>query len=129
MKVREFLIAGAALMATGIILGAFGAHQLKELIPEDSLTSFKTGVLYQLIHGVALLALGNVARHDERIDRIAGRLMYVGCILFSGSIYLLSPRFLLGIEGAASFLGPITPIGGSLMIIGWLLFLYRLIRD
>lgn len=116
-------------MATGIMFGAFGAHALKSSIEESSLEAFKTGVQYQLIHGVAMLVLAVISRHDQRIDRLSGRLIWVGTVLFSGSLYLLATKNLLQIESFAKILGPITPIGGSLMILGWLIFLYRILRS
>ena len=116
-------------MATGIMFGAFGAHSLELSLDEKSLEAFKTGVHYQLIHGVALLVLAVIARHDERIDKLSGRLVWVGTVLFSGSLYLLATKNLLQIEAFTKVLGPITPIGGSLMILGWLIFLYRVIRS
>jgi len=129
MRVREFLLVGVVFMATGIMFGAFGAHSLELSLDEKSLEAFKTGVHYQLIHGVALLVLAVIARHDERIDKLSGRLVWVGTVLFSGSLYLLATKNLLQIEAFTKVLGPITPIGGSLMILGWLIFLYRVIRS
>lgn len=129
MRVKEFLLVGVLFMASGIMFGAFGAHSLKSSLTPESLESFKTGVQYQLLHGVALLVLSVISRHDQRIDRLSGRLIWVGTLLFSGSIYLLSTKNLLGLDGIAKILGPVTPVGGSLMILGWLIFLYRILRS
>lgn len=128
MRVREFLLVGVIFMVTGVVLGAFGAHSLKDSVEAVSLEVFKTGVFYQLIHGVALLVLAVISRHDQRIDRLSGRLIWVGTTLFSGSLYLLATKSLLGIDSFVQVLGPITPIGGSLMILGWIIFLYRILR-
>lgn len=128
MRVREFLLVGVIFMVTGVVLGAFGAHILKDSVEVVSLEVFKTGVFYQLIHGVALLVLAVISRHDQRIDRLSGRLIWVGTTLFSGSLYLLATKSLLGIDSFVQVLGPITPIGGSLMILGWIIFLYRILR-
>ena len=113
------LMMSAALGATGVILGAFGAHALKKILPPESLASFEVGVRYQLIHAVALLALAALSAHvaSPWIAR-AGGLWSVGILLFSGSIYLLACRHALGLPGL-KVLGPVTPIGGLLLILGW----------
>jgi uncharacterized membrane protein YgdD (TMEM256/DUF423 family) len=112
--------------ATAVILGAFAAHGLKskmDSLPNGSLLieSFKTGAHYQLLHAIVLLVLAFQA------DKLAGNLFnsavicfMVGIFLFSGSIYILSTRELLGIQNV-SWLGPITPLGGLLIITGWVL--------
>ena len=109
----------AALGATGVILGAFGAHALKKILPPELLASFEVGVRYQLIHAAALLALAALPAQvaSPWIAR-AGGLWSVGILLFSGSIYLLACRHALGMPGL-KVLGPVTPIGGLLLILGW----------
>ena len=108
-----FLIQIAAFFgATGVGLGAIGAHALKKtLVARGTLESWHTATNYQLLHAVALLGL---AAHGDKISPTAGKLLAVGTTLFSGSIYGLS----LGI-GPKAILGPTTPIGGMLMIGGW----------
>lgn len=103
-------------MAIAVALGAFGAHALKERLTPADLEIWKTAVLYQLIHAVALLAIAASWHMMEgpRSDW-AVRLIMAGMTIFSVSLYVLvltGPRWL----------GAITPIGGMLMIIGWLLF-------
>lgn len=105
------------LLAFAIVLGAFGAHGLKNWVSIEKIESFKTGVLYHLIMTLALMLVrfssGFNASHLS-----AFRLVFYGLVMFSGSIYLLvfNAIFQLPIN---AFLGPITPIGGVLMIAGW----------
>jgi uncharacterized membrane protein YgdD (TMEM256/DUF423 family) len=103
----------AILGALAVALGALGAHALKDVLEATSLASYKTAVLYHLLHSIALLAL---TRGDYK--RITAQLWLWGILLFSGSIYLLATDELLGMT--LSFLGPITPVGGVLLIGGWL---------
>lgn len=109
-----------------IVLGAFGAHALKERLEPEQLASFETGVRYAMYHGLAFLVLGLSA---DRLPKLMWvfRLLFGGVILFSGSIFLLSLQSVLGVE--MKFLGPITPIGGLLMIIGWGILLIQLISN
>ena len=104
----------AVLGATGVAAGAFGAHALKDtLIQRGGAENWRTAVLYQLVHAVAVLSLSN-SKVNTSNAALSGKLMTVGTVLFSGSIYMLS----LGI-GPKRFLGPTTPIGGLCMIAGW----------
>lgn len=109
------------MIATGIVLGAFGAHALKEVLTEAKLTSFETGVRYQIYHGLAILLLGFNASRLEKGIRVSVWLLLSGVILFSGSIYFLSIESILGMS--LGFLGPVTPIGGTLMIAGWVVLI------
>lgn len=103
----------AWLGASGVALGALGAHGLKQVLEPQALEAFETGVRYQLIHAVALLATYH--RHHGWWSKA---LWTGGILLFSGSIYGLTLLPLLGIDG--SFLGPVTPLGGLAMLTGWL---------
>jgi uncharacterized membrane protein YgdD (TMEM256/DUF423 family) len=123
---KSILISAAIFGFTGIILGAFGAHGLKNILTETTLESYKTGVMYQLFHAMFLLFLGIFAeRHNNTIIKRIFYFTLIGVILFSGSIYLLSLNtgFKLGISN--KILGPITPIGGLFLISAWfILFVY-----
>lgn len=121
MRKRNYLFAFIS-MAIAIILGALGAHALKDHLNADQIESFKTGVFYQIIHALAIIGLMNLSKSTKSKKFKNGiRLLKVGPIIFSGSIYLLACQDILMISPAAKFLGPITPIGGLLMIIGWVL--------
>jgi uncharacterized membrane protein YgdD (TMEM256/DUF423 family) len=103
---------------SAVILGAFGAHSLKEVLSENQLSSFQTGVRYQFFHGLTILILSfNMNYFTKRLSSII-KIMSVGIILFSFSIYLLNIQYLIGFS--MSYLGPITPIGGLLLITSWI---------
>ncbi|MGI9532630.1 DUF423 domain-containing protein [Lutimonas sp.] len=109
----------------GIIFGAFGAHRLKRILPAEVLHSFETGVKYQLMHAVVLLFLGFHFDFISFTERMIASSFIIGVVLFSGSIYALC-------YGKAKklnmrFLGPITPVGGLLLMTGWGLLLYYFI--
>ncbi|HKR06848.1 MAG TPA: DUF423 domain-containing protein [Bacteroidia bacterium] len=107
-----------------VVLGAFGAHQLKAVLPADQLSVFETAVRYQFYHTFALLAVAILDSDNEnKFLKRAAYTFITGIILFSGSLYLLSIRSLLGAE--MRWLGPVTPLGGLFFMIGWLmLFLF-----
>ena len=108
---------------SGIILGAFGAHRLKRLLPPEVVHSFETGVKYQLIHAVALLSLAFHFKFVHFIERMVASCLIMGVILFSFSIYGLCFGRIKQIN--LKFLGPVTPVGGLLLLSGWgLLFSY-----
>jgi uncharacterized membrane protein YgdD (TMEM256/DUF423 family) len=104
----------AALGASGVFLGAIGAHAFKEtLTKRGTLASWQTATMYQLFHATALLSLASY--ESKIISSLAGPLLTAGTIMFSGSIYCLS----LGV-GPKMVFGPATPLGGLLMIGGWI---------
>lgn len=116
-------IAGIAalLAATGVLLGAMGAHALKAVLTPDQLLSFETAVRYQLYHALALLVIQGVHAHNPlRNIAIINNCMLAGTLCFSGSIYLLLATHIKA-------LGPITPIGGLLLIVAWILLAYNLL--
>lgn len=122
---KKIVITAAFLGAFTIGIGAFGAHGLKDLVDSQSILSFETGVRYQMYHVLALLMLGFATKLPIEIKKWVFRLFLFGIFLFSGSIYLLSMRALVPFD--VSFLGPVTPIGGILFIIGWLRLAYGLL--
>ncbi|KAL7520066.1 hypothetical protein ACHAWX_004815 [Stephanocyclus meneghinianus] len=107
---------------SGVGLGAFGAHALKERLLSKSGASenWRTAVTYQLLHAVALLSLSSLASnkstHSKTSSYSGGQLMALGTAMFSGSIYLLCLDI-----GPKKLVGPITPLGGLMMISGWVL--------
>ena len=103
---------------SAVILGAFGAHAFREVLSESQISSFQTGVRYQFFHGLAIFILSlNMNYFTDRLSSII-KIMSVGIILFSFSIYLLNIQDLIGFS--MSYLGPITPIGGLLLITSWI---------
>lgn len=109
-----FLSAFSAMLA--VAMGAFGAHGLKQVLSPDMLAVYKTAVNYQMWHalGLGLIAVCRYWMADAKLLRWAGWLMFVGILLFSGSLYLLT---LLNLK----WLGIVTPIGGVAFILAWLL--------
>lgn len=111
---RRCIAAGAVLMLLGVILGAFGAHALQALLSPQRLASYQTGVTYQLLHALGLIAVGIVAQLTTETARLrwSARLMLAGIMLFSGSIYLMA-------AGAPRTLGMVAPMGGLSFMAAW----------
>ena len=114
---KRILISAAILAIIAIVLGAFGAHKLKELLPEQSLNSFETGVRYQMYHVFLLLFLGNFSKITESVKKKVYLFTMIGVLFFSGSIFLLSTSTITLID--FSSIGIIPPIGGVLLIVAW----------
>ena len=115
---RKIIATAAFLGLTAIILGAFGAHALKNYLTPEQLISFETGVKYQMYHALFLLFLGLSAVFlTDKTKKLMYWLVVLGVAFFSGSIYLLTTKNVTGID--FKFLGPITPIGGTLLITAW----------
>ena len=117
------LISAAIFGLTAVIFGAFGAHLLKKKLNTDQLQSFETGVKYQMYHAIVLLVLGFQLNHQIALDNYIIYFFIIGIILFSFSIYGLV------ISSANNkklkFLGPITPLGGLCLVLGWALLIYK----
>lgn len=117
---KKYIIVASVLALLSVILGAFGAHALADKLNVDQIASYKTGVHYHQIHSLAIL-LTAILIHIKASKwfRWAALGFVIGIIFFSGSIYLLSTRELIGLSNY-KFLGPITPIGGLVFITSWL---------
>jgi uncharacterized membrane protein YgdD (TMEM256/DUF423 family) len=124
---KTILGTGAFLGFLAVVLGALGAHTLKTVLTEATLESFKTGVAYQMYHALFLLFLGSTSRLEDRVKKPVFFLILAGVICFSFSIYALTTGPLAGLD--FSSIGWITPVGGLLLISGWLLLLYRVFRQ
>lgn len=124
---KSIVISGIVMLVIAIVLGAFGAHALKEHLTLEKLNTFEVGVRYQVYHGLAFLILGLSADKVQFSLKLPIRLIFTGVILFSGSIYFLAIQEMLGVS--MKFLGPITPLGGLFMIMGWILFLVKIMRS
>lgn len=130
---RKILMAVGILGVLAVILGAFGAHALKDKLSPEKLVSYQTGITYQFYHTLALLGLGLWLgiNASKRLYRAAWCFI-IGIICFSGSIYLLSTcediyffDEVLNLDDRKYILGPITPIGGLFFIIGWFLVFWE----
>jgi len=125
---KLFLILGTLLAALSVALGAFGAHGLKKLVDADTIGIYQTGVQYQMYHALALIAVGILAqRFESAFLNYAGFFFIGGIVCFSGSLYLLS-SFRAMNKAVPGFVYPITPLGGILFILGWILLLFALLK-
>ena len=106
-----------------IILGAFGAHALKEKLGSDALLSFETGVRYQMYHVLVLLFVNTYGAFSSKTKNVISGLFFIGILFFSGSIYAITAG---GINPKLIWF--ITPLGGLFFIVGWLVMFYNFIR-
>lgn len=123
---KKIILTAAILLMLGIILGAFGAHGLEDKISPERIATFEVGVRYQFYIGLAMLILGF---NEEKLGfslKPTFILLLIGVLFFSVSIYFLAIQEILG--ASLKFLGPITPLGGLLMIIGLFVFIVKLMR-
>jgi len=115
----RFLRIAAISGLLAVAIGAFAAHGLKAMISPERLAIFKTGVQYHYYHTFALAITALLGAYlPNKFLKYAGWSFLIGILLFSGSLYLLACRDVLGID-SWKFLGPLTPIGGVFFIIGW----------
>lgn len=128
MESRKYVIFGLVLCVTGVILGAFAAHSLTSLLEESSIASFQTGVRYQMYHGLALIVVYLLSTNMAFRSGTISFLMALGTLCFSGSIYLLVLNNLWNLD-FLKWLGPVTPIGGLLLILSWALLLLKVIQS
>jgi len=120
---RRIFAAGSVLAGLGVVFGAFGAHALKASLSPKMLSTFETGVRYQMYHALGLLALAwAISRWPERSLSVAAWMLLAGTAVFSGSLYLL-------VLTGARWFGAITPFGGALLIAGWVFVAWRLVRS
>ena len=120
---KTFLVIGALAMALGVILGAFGAHGLKNKLTPDLLAVYQTGVEYHLYHALGLILVGVLINQFPQVSGLhtGGWLLLAGILIFSGSLYVLA---ITGLR----WLGAITPIGGTAFIAGWVWIAWSLAR-
>lgn len=131
MKVKNTIVFGGIALLIAVVLGAMGAHYLKETLeyPVSKIESWKTGVHYQQIHGLALILIAILQINLPQLKLKTTALLFkIGTILFSGSIYLLTINQSLSIDILPKILGPLTPIGGLLLIAGWAIFTINLFK-
>ncbi|HEX6886053.1 MAG TPA: DUF423 domain-containing protein [Planctomycetota bacterium] len=121
MNPRAWIFVGCVWAMIGVGLGAFGAHALKGLLTPEELVNWDTAVRYQLVHALALIAFGLFGERTRGRD-YPGALFLFGSFFFSGSLYALCLGF------APRVMGPITPLGGVLMIGAWLGFAREALR-
>jgi uncharacterized membrane protein YgdD (TMEM256/DUF423 family) len=116
---KQIIITASVFGMLAVITGAFGAHGLKQVLPADQLEVWQKAVQYNFYHVFALLFLSTFARFKNRLITASYYFFTFGIVFFSGSLYLLSCRSILGWNWLIA-LGPVTPLGGLLFILGWL---------
>jgi uncharacterized membrane protein YgdD (TMEM256/DUF423 family) len=122
------LIIGTILAGLSVALGAFGAHGLKKIVSQETISIYQTGVQYQMYHALALLLLGVLyERSQSSLLNFAGIFFIAGVVLFSGSLYLLVSLKAMN-KISTTGVGMLTPIGGLFFIIGWALLLISLLK-
>jgi uncharacterized membrane protein YgdD (TMEM256/DUF423 family) len=119
---KKLITIGSLFGMIAIILGAFGAHALKKMLPPEQLITFETGVRYQMYHALFLIFISLLTDLSEKSKKAIYYLVVFGVLLFSGSIYLLATNNLTSFD--FKVIGFVTPIGGLLFIVAWgILFL------
>ena len=123
---KNFALAGIIFTALSIVLGAFGAHALEAVLSAEKLVNFEVGVRYQVYQGLAMLWLSLVTLNNTKAQKQVYWLWVIGVIFFSGSLYILAMNEHWDFKpGPLVF---ITPLGGTLLIIGWLRLLFAVWR-
>jgi uncharacterized membrane protein YgdD (TMEM256/DUF423 family) len=115
------LIFGAVYGMISVIMGAFGAHAFKKILSPERLESFETAVRYQMYHALLLLLIGFALNFSTSLEKWSAWLLIGGTFLFSATIYLLSFQQVWNVN--LRFLGPLTPVGGTMLIAGWFLLI------
>jgi len=123
---KKILVTATILGILSVILGAFAAHGLKELVSEQAIQTFETGVKYQMYHALLLLFVGSTSYVKSAQKKIVLIFVVIGVIFFSGSIYGLSTNTLTTFNFKTIAL--ITPIGGLFLIVSWLVLLLNFLR-
>lgn len=123
---KKLLITATILGVLSVILGAFAAHGLKELISEEAMKTFETGVKYQMYHAIMLLFVGSTSYLKVTQKKVILYLVIIGVIFFSGSIYGLATNAITAFNFKAIAL--ITPIGGLFLIASWLVMLVNFLK-
>jgi uncharacterized membrane protein YgdD (TMEM256/DUF423 family) len=120
---KSILVLTSLLGAFGVILGALGAHALKERLGVDGLKTFETGVKYHMIHVLALLILQLFPQLSQNDKLWVSILFLLGILFFSGSLYVISTDVI-----SAKSIWFITPLGGIMFIAGWILLAWKFFR-
>jgi uncharacterized membrane protein YgdD (TMEM256/DUF423 family) len=119
---QALLVTGAINGALAVLLGAFGAHGLKNRVAPEMLTTWETASQYHFYHALALLAVGILAKQFGSAGLLtSGWILLAGTVVFSGSLYLL-------VLTDQRWLGAVTPLGGTALIVGWVWLAWALTR-
>jgi uncharacterized membrane protein YgdD (TMEM256/DUF423 family) len=123
---KKIIATGAILGMIAIILGAFGAHALKKVLSIEELSTFETGVRYQMYHALFLIFIGIINELSQKAKKTIYNLVVFGVVLFSGSIYVLATNSLTSFD--FKVIGFVTPIGGLLLILAWGVLFLNLVK-
>lgn len=115
---KQIILIASLFGLSAVVLGAFGAHGLEGKISDYHLGTWKTANQYHFYHTFALLFLSTFSRAKNASIRVSFIAFSIGIFLFSGSLYLMSIRDLIGLQGFR-WLGPVTPLGGLCFMVGW----------
>lgn len=123
MAQKSFLVAGILLAFWAVAAGAFGAHFLRQRLTPDMLNIFEIAVRYQMYHALALIGLAWACGiFSDTLVFLSGWILFAGILIFSGSLYAL-------VFSGYYMLGVVTPIGGTILLLGWLSFLIGVIKS
>jgi len=125
---RRIILTASFFGAVAVILGAFGAHSLKNILSVDALAIWTKGIEYQFYHTFALLFLSTFARFRTKLVDLSYFCFTLGIVFFSGSLYLLATREITQLQWV-NVVGPITPLGGLLLVAGWVLLFFAALRN
>lgn len=123
---KSILVTASILGILSIVLGAFAAHGLNSLISAEMIDTFETGVKYQMYHAILLLFVGSTTLVTQKAKKTIFYLVLVGVLFFSGSIYGLATNVLSSFDFKS--IGFITPIGGLLLILSWVVLLINFLK-
>ena len=123
---KKILVLASVLGVISIVLGAFGAHGLKQLITSEAIATFEVGVRYQMYHAILLLFVGSTALIKPKTKKIIFYLVVLGILFFSGSIYALATNVLTDFD--FKIIGFVTPIGGLFLILAWVFMLVDFVK-
>ncbi|CAM4035186.1 Uncharacterized membrane protein YgdD, TMEM256/DUF423 family [Pedobacter westerhofensis] len=125
---RRIILTASFFGAVAVMFGAFGAHSLKNVLSADQLAIWTKGIEYQFYHTFALLFLSTFARFRTKLVDISYFCFTIGIVLFSGSLYLLATREITHIS-FVNIIGPVTPLGGLLLIAGWAMLFFAALKN
>ena len=119
---KTLLLSGLFFCGFSVLMGAFGAHVLKDKLSEYSMSIYDKAVFYQVFHAIGILVVSILGQLFNTPDfNTSGWFFIIGILLFSGSLFILS---LTGMK----WLGAITPIGGVMFIVGWFLLFFKVLK-
>ena len=124
---KQFQITGSQFAMISVIFGAMGSHILEDFLEPHELEIFDVGVRYMLYHALALILFSFINYANTSMQKAVYFIFTIGICLFSGSLFVLSFRSIISIP--IQFVGPITPLGGTLLIVGWVVNIWGVLKS